>query len=683
LTALIGFRFPALARWITSGYKSSVRLEIHVTAPPQKPLLIYDGECNFCALWVRRWKHSTGERVDYLPFQDPLVAARFPELPRKGLETAVHLVETDGSVFCGAEGAFRALGHANEEPLLLDFYLRSSVFARLSECVYRFIARRRQLFSFLTRVAWGRHVEPPSHILVRWVFLRSLALIYLIAFLSLWVQLMGLVGSNGILPATLIMFGYRQEAAAAHLGWDRYRVVPTLDWFSASDGFLKLQCATGTGLAVLLILGIAPAPCLFLLWLIYLSLTVVCAEFLSYQWDILLLEVGFLAVFFAPLQWLPWVRPAPPPSKIVVWLLRWLLFRLMFCSGLAKLLGGDPTWRNLTALKFHHETQPLPTWIGWYAHQLPTRVQQASTFLMFVVEVALPFLIFAPRRVRQVPFVGFTILQVLILLTGNYGFFNFLTLALCLMLLDDAALAGFIPVKWLRRIEPAPQTSGLDPRLSEEPLNPAGASQLSSNAPAKPTRPRRWPIQVTFPLMCLAILIPAVRLGGTLGLRIPWPSPILFAYKFLTPLRIFNQYGLFQIMTTNRFEIIIQGSNDGMNWQDYEFKYKPGNPNTRPGFVEPHQPRLDWQMWFAALGDYQQNPWLVEFCARLLNGSPQAIGLLARNPFPRAPPRYLRAMMYEYHFTDFAERRRTGAWWRRELKGQYLPVLSMQKEPMK
>jgi hypothetical protein len=525
-------------------------------------------------------------------------------------------------------------------------------------------------------VAWGGHVEPSTYVLVRSLFLKSLGIIYLIAFLSLWVQLMGLIGSDGILPATLTMFGYRQEANMAHLGWHRFHVLPTLCWVSASDGFLKFQCAAGTGLALVLILGIAPAPCLFLLWLIYLSLSVVSREFLSFQWDNLLLEVGFLAIFFAPMQLRRGV--SLPPSKLVLWLLRWLLFRLMLCSGLVKLLSGDPTWRNLTALNYHYETQPLPTWIGWYAHQLPPRLQQASTLLMFVIELAMPFLIFAPRRVRQIPCAAFILIQVLILLTGNYCFFNLLSILLCLVLLDDDALASFLPGKVLCLVQPAPLVTSVPQASTEAPATEAELAPANPVSRTARLAHRGWPIQVTFPLTCIAVLIPAMQFAAMLHVRAPWPGPTITAYRWIAPFRSFNNYGLFAVMTTNRHEIIIQGSNDGVHWTDYEFKYKPGDPKRRPGFVEPHQPRLDWQMWFAALGDYQHNLWFVEFCVRLLNGSPQALGLLQRNPFPKTPPRYLRAVVYEYHFTDFATRRRTGAWWRRQPIGEYVPVLSLQ-----
>lgn len=653
-----------------------MRLGLHVAIPPKKPLLIFDGDCNFCAIWVRRWKLTTGDRIEYLAFQDADLATRLPELPRERFQTAVHLIETDGSVYSGAEVAFRALGYGSHEPLLLEWYFRWPAFAHLTESVYRFIAGRRRLFSLLTRVAWGQHVEPSSYLLVRWIFLRALGVIYLIAFLSLWVQIMGLIGSSGILPANLTMFGLRQEANAAHLGWDRYHVVPTLCWFSATDNSLKFQCAAGVGLAVLLALGIAPAPCLFLLWLVYLSLAVVSREFLSFQWDNLLLEAGFLAIFFAPIQLFPRLRSSPPPSKLVLWLLRWLLFRLMLGSGLVKLVSSDPTWRNLTALKFHYETQPLPTWIAWYAHQLPGRAQQVSTALLFVTELGLPLLIFAPRRLRQVSCGGFIGLQLLILLTGNYCFFNLLCILLCLVLLDDAALKRLPLPRWLPFLKPTHQPTPLSAVVPQGSQNPATPLSYPS-----PITLRRWPIQVTFPLTCIAILIPAIQLGGLLRLRLAWPGPLIGAYSWVAPFRNFNNYGLFAVMTTNRFEIVIQGSNDGVNWSDYEFKYKPGDPKRRPGFVEPHQPRLDWQMWFAALSDYQHNFWLVELCYRLLNGSPEVIGLLRRNPFPQAPPRYLRAAFYQYHFTDFATRKRTGDWWRRESKGEYLPTLSLRHEP--
>jgi lipase maturation factor 1 len=651
--------------------------KVKVASPPAKALMIYDGDCNFCSLWIHRWQLTTGDRIDFLPFQDRRVAERFPEVPRGQFESAVQLIEPSGAVYGGAEAVFRALAHNPHEVWLLDWHEHSPVFAHTGEWGYRLVARHRGFFSALTRLAWGRHLEPPTRDLVRWVFLRSLGLIYLIAFVSLWVQIVGLVGSRGILPADSAMAAMRQGADGQHLGLERYHLVPTLCWFKASDGFLKFQCAAGAALAVLLMVGVAPAPCLFLLWLIYLSLATVCREFLGFQWDNLLLETGFLAIFLAPLQLWPRLSRGAPPSRLVLWLLRWLLFKLMFQSGCVKLLSHDPVWRNLTALTFHYETQPLPTWIGWYAHQLPAWAQMASAAAMFGIELFVPFLIFAPRRLRHFACLVLAGFQALIFLTGNYCFFNLLTVALCLLLLDDAALKPFLPRRlrdWLR--PPAPQKLGTQWNASlpdaEQPTPSSPLAPLPS-----PLKPRKWPAQVTVPLAAIAVVTSLMQYSVMFRTRIPWPRPLLGAYGWLEPFRIFNSYGLFAIMTTSRLEIIIEGSDDGATWRAYEFKYKPGGVKRRPGFVEPHQPRLDWQMWFAALGTYRQNPWLVNFCVRLMQGSPTVLSLLERNPFPNAPPKYVRAIVYDYHFTDFATRRKTGAWWRRQEQGAYLPALCL------
>jgi hypothetical protein len=274
---------------------------------------------------------------------------------------------------------------------------------------------------------------------------------------------------------------------------------------------------------------------------------------------------------------------------------------------------------------------------------------------MFGIEVFLPFLIFGPRRLRQFACIAFIALQTFIFLTGNYCFFNLLTIALCLLLLDDAALERLFPQRW--RASPA--------------LN----SQLST------LRFLHWPRQLTVPLACVSVVISLIQLSMMFRIPAPWPKPVIAVYSWLAPFRSFNSYGLFAVMTTSRPEIIVEGSNDGVTWQEYEFKYKPGDLKRRPKFVEPHQPRLDWQMWFAALGSYQQNPWLVNFCGRLLEGSPAVLRLLKSNPFPDAPPRYVRAVVYDYHFTDLATRRDTGAWWRRERKGDYLPIMSLRETP--
>jgi hypothetical protein len=595
--------------------------------------------------------------VDYLPSQDPAIRERYPEIPQEAFQSAVLLIGTNGSVWSGAEAVFRALEFAAHGRWLLDLYEHSPAFARSTEWAYRFVASHRTGFSKLTRWLWGRHVERPAQVLTRQSFLRSLGIIYLIAFVSLWVQIPGLLGHDGILPTQGTLQQAREQLDALHVGTDRYRLLPTFCWFDASDMSLESQCAAGTVCSVLVIAGLAQAPCLLLLWLLYLSLTTAGGVFLAFQWDSLLLETGFLAIFLAPLQWRSGSpRHDAPPSRMVVWIFRWLLFRLMFESGCVKWLSGDPTWHDLSALHYHFETQPLPTWIGWFAHQLPAIVQKAMTAVMFFIELIVPFLYFMPRRPRMAA-AGVTIVfQIGILLTGNYGFFNFLTLALCLPLFDDAGLRGLAGLVRMR------------PSHVEAPATPCLA--------VRSTR-CRWPAAITWPIAAVILSTSLLQLLEILPMRLPVPGPALSVLRWLQPFRSVNNYGLFSIMTTTRPEIVIEGSNDAVHWQTYAFNYKPGELNHRPRFVEPYQPRLDWQMWFAALGDVRQNPWFVNFCVRLLQGSPAVARLLETNPFPTAPPRYIRAELYEYHFTDWSTLRQTGEWWARAASGIYLPPISL------
>lgn len=475
----------------------------------------------------------------------------------------------------------------------------------------------------------------------QWFFLRSLAVIYLFAFLSFWVQAQGLIGSHGILP----LKDFLQQAGEV-LGGQRFRIVPTLFWLNSGDTMLHVLCGAGVVLSAALVFGVAPAPVLFFLWALYLSLCSAGQDFMQFQWDILLLETGFLAIFIAP----PIRRHTreSPPNRIAIWMLRWLLFRLMFSSGVIELASGDPTWRNLSALRYHFETQPLPTWIGWFFHLLPDWFLTFSCGAMLAVELAAPFLTFGPPKTRRIGFWLLAGLQVVIFITGNYCFFNLLSIALCLLLLDDEAF----PFCKLRR--------KIDPELR--------AAESSAIA-------KIWPIWITRCVLAFLFLLSLVHLAVTIRLPIPWPQSIATLYNVTAPFRTVNGYGLFAVMTTERLEIVVEGSRDGTNWQPYEFKYKPGDPKRRPRFVEPHQPRLDWQMWFAALGTYQQNQWFILFCERLLSGEKSVTSLLAYNPFPDRPPAYIRARLARYHFSDFNTWRKTGEWWTREPVGEYLPVI--------
>lgn len=617
---------------------------IHVANAPEKPTVIFDGDCGFCRRWIAGWRTATGDSVDYFPAQEPEIGRRFPEIPRGAFDASIQLVETNGEVCHGSEAVFRALSRAPEKRWLLGAYERIPLFAKASEACYRFVARHRMFFSFLTRA-----LLPPTPLrfeLTRSLFLRALGLVYLAAFLSLGSQILGLVGSQGISPAAEFM----RQAEAQVRGMEKLHLVPTFCWFGAGDASLQWQCRAGAALAVLLVCGFAPGPILLVLWLLYLSLTTVCGVFLGFQWENLLLEAGFLAVFFAP--WSRTIGRGGKPSLLFAWLLRWLLFRLMFESGLVKLLSGDPAWANLTALDYHYETQPLPTWVAWHAHHLPAGFQKLCVAAMFAIELPIAVLILLPRRCRVASFLPLLLLQGAIAVTGNYCYFNLLTAALCLAVLDDEAILRFAPKRWRE----------------------AWGKRLEHRSANRRASVWRW---IGVPVTCAILAISLLQFCALLRFKPPLAPVAAALYAWEKPLRSVNRYGLFAMMTTTRQEIVVEGSIDGQNWLPYEFKHKPGDLRRRPEFVAPHQPRLDWQMWFAALGSVEENPWFVNFCLSLLQGAEPVLALLKTNPFADKPPKYVRAELYTYHFSDAATRRDTGQWWTRVHDGPYCPPISL------
>ncbi|MBX3746962.1 MAG: lipase maturation factor family protein [Verrucomicrobiae bacterium] len=644
---------------------------LRVAHPPDRPHLIYDGDCRFCTFWVRRWARTAGDVVVFVPSQDPQVAEAFPEIPRERFANAVQWVDTDGSVSSGAEAVFRALAHGHPgSGRWLRLHQRHPAFARITEGAYAVVARNRSIFSLLTRMGWGRHSDPSTFQAVRQFFLRGLGLIYLVAFASLSWQLTGLLGENGILPAAGWMEAQRTHFADA--GWmTRLSQVPTLCWWNVSDPFLKGLCALGLLLSTALVAGWVPRLALVGLWTAYLSLSVVGQDFLSFQWDTLLLETGFLAILLAPGGWRLGRPGERPPSAIAIGLLRWLLFRLMFQSGVTKWIYGDQAWRSWTALTFHYETQPLPTPLAWWAHHLPELVHRAACGGMYVVEWFVPFLFFAPRRPRLWAAGATALLQVGIALTGNYTFFNALTLLLCVPLLDDAWL--HTARTRLTRLFP----KGRRPAWLPAPSSASKPSEERSPAPA--SRKPLFRSAARGLLGASIVLATTIPMTFNLRLAFPWPEWILRGYATLAPLRTFNSYGLFRVMTRPRYELILEGSRDGSQWLAYEFRHKPGDLARRPGWVAPHQPRLDWQMWFEALRPPGSgvSRWFAGLCQRLLDGNPATLRLLDHNPFPDAPPRFLRVRRYEYRFTTPAERRDSGHWWVREPAGLHLPPVAL------
>jgi len=466
-----------------------------------------------------------------------------------------------------------------------------------------------------------------------------LGIVYLCAFWSLGVQVRGLFGHAGILPVTEFLGNVSRWISAQDPGAWKLLALPTIFWFASSDAALVGTCVAGAVGSVALIAGIAPAPLLALLWILYLSLLNVGQTFLAFQWDALLVETGFLAIFLAPLVWRD--RGATSePRRAARWLIWWLLFRLMIGSGIVKLASGDASWRNLTALALHYETQPLPTPLAWYAWLMPMWFHKLTTAATLGVELIIPWLIVAPRRLRAVACASFVALQIVIASTGNYAFFNLLTVALSLTLLDNAQLDSLL--RPLRRR--------------------SGATPWS----VAPTDRRRWPATATLVVGLITLPISIVQLTAQAGVLMPGASVLAAADSIVGPFRIVNPYGLFAVMTTTRPELTIEGTSDDVEWKPYVFKYKPAPDHASLAWVAPHQPRLDWQMWFAALGPYETDAWFQAFRGRLLEGSADVVALLQTNPFPGQPPLRVRVSRQVYRFATREEKRASGSVWRRE-----------------
>jgi hypothetical protein len=468
-----------------------------------------------------------------------------------------------------------------------------------------------------------------SYRLVTALFLRLLGLVYLIAFASIGVQIEGLAGSQGILP-----FSQQLLYLEGQLGIERYFLVPNLFWLNASDGALTGAAIAGCGVSALIMLNRWSRLCLLAAFILYLSLYNAGQLFLNFQWDGLLLEAGFLAIFLTP------------ASRVVILLFRWLLFRLRFMSGISKLTMQDPSWSGLTALNSYFEVQPLPTPLAWYAHQLPEWLLKTATAATLVIEILVPFMMFLPRRWRFVA-AWITILwQVLIMLTSNHSWFNILTIVLCLFLFDDKAVQHILPQRlqtWLGRQQPSPAVAG------------GRASQFMVATLA------------TFILLTSSIhfweLATMQQSSGAAGTLVDYAE----AY------RVVNKYHVFPTMRNERIELELSGSQDGREWKPYRFRHKPGDPNERPAIVLPHQPRLDWEMWFVT-----QHPkylhWFHSFLQALLDNSPAVTALLRHNPFPDQPPRYIRVEAWQYRFSEPEVRQKTGQWWQREALGPFTPL---------
>jgi hypothetical protein len=490
-------------------------------------------------------------------------------------------------------------------------------------------------------------------LLARWTFLRLLAVWCSSAFYSLLFQIAGLIGPSGILPAGRYLHSLAQAVSGPRHFW----YAPTLLWFSAGDRMLLSLCWVGLVASLLLLVGVWPRLMLAVCGVCYLSFVAAAQDFSGYQSDGMLLEAIFVSIFFAPRGVWPGLGHGRPPSRAALWLLRWEWFRIYFESGMAKLLSGDRQWLHLTAMDSYYQNSPLPSWVGWYVQQAPHWFATATALGTLVMELGVVLLVFLPRHYRLICFLIVTPWEVGVILTANYTFLNYLVLSLGVLLLDDGHwcwLAGKLHL-------------------------PDGVKRgITRNEFNRVRRLRAVPLQAVRRAVAAVSLglVFFVTASEMIAMVTPLPSPLMAPAAALEPFRIANRYGLFAVMTRGEYEIEFQGSQDGLHWTPYRFRYKPQALNQAPGIYAPYQPRMDWNLWFASLGDWRQSPFVLNVEVRLLNNDLAALGLFAGDPFPEHPPHFLRAVLWQYWFTDFAQKQATGDWWRRTYLGMYAPVLA-------
>ena len=466
-----------------------------------------------------------------------------------------------------------------------------------------------------------------SYELVSALFIKLLALVYFIAFASLSGQIIALAGQDGILPVTALL-----ENATQHFGWKRFLAYPTLFWINAGDTALTAATWLGCAFSLLLFLNYKTRFSLIALYLLYLSLFYAGQTFMNFQWDYLLIEAGFLAIFLTP------------NSRIIIFLYRWLLFRLRFMSGLSKIVSNDPGWAGLSALIFYFETQPLPHSGAWYAHQLPEWILILATAATLLVELVVPFMMFMSRKYRFIAAWLTLLLQVLIILTSNHNWFNILTIILCLFLFDDKAIRKVLPASLCDWLLLQKQVSTISAFL-------------------------RIPSYVFASIILLTSSIHIWEMAT--GNKVTGQAGNILSY--IQRWSLANRYHVFPTVNQQRVELIIEGTMDGRTWLPYSFKYKPGELNKPLYFVIPHHPRLDWMVWFVPLNPIFED-WFESFLATLLDNSASVTALLEHNPFPDTAPIAVRVRAFEYRFTSFAEREMSGNWWKSRYLGPFEPL---------
>ncbi|MFN0205369.1 MAG: lipase maturation factor family protein [Planctomycetota bacterium] len=621
-----------------------------MNSPPGKYVLIFDGHCAFCVAQSARLQRFARGRVELLSFREPGALERFPHISAERCEREMVLVAADGSAWGGAEAAARVwmlrapLGWAG-----YLYYL--PVVRELADITYHWISKNRFRLrnQDCSDGTCGLHhsrprvinINDPAREFARKLIIRLLGIIYICAFVSLWTQIPVLIGENGLWPARGFIAMAREEYGGANL-----LKSPTVFWFGDSNSWLQLAAGAGTLASLSLTLLIAPKICLAVIWILYLSFAGVCGPFLGFQWDNLIIESAFFTFLIAPRGLLPYYKKTPPRAQpVFVFLMIWLLFRLHFESGMAKILWNDEhwNWSHLTAMVSYYETAPLPTWIGWHMHQMPEWFHRVSAAATLIVELFIPFLLFGPVWARRIAAAIFVAFHLSILATGNYGVFNYISIVLCIFAIPRAA-AGFketIRSLW-----------------------------------------RGWRAQVSFAIAGALIYLTYLSFSNTVMARAESEprSPTIFTkiHDAVAPFRTFNSYHLFASLTLTRAELEIQGSENGTDWKNYEFYYKPGVVTRAPVFVAPHQPRVDFQLWFLArvrrvpetqkwqVSMNPRNGYINNLVDRIATVPRVTAPLFETNPFPERGPRFIRLAFYHYRMSTRAERAAAGAYWVRE-----------------
>jgi predicted DCC family thiol-disulfide oxidoreductase YuxK len=664
-------------------------------------------------LCAQRFDSHRGNKVDLIPYQS--LHQKWPQAPTENYASAVYLFTPAGKSYRAAAAVYRFYAEYPWRGWANLAYKRFRWFAALSEWGYQFVANNRKTFARLVRVFWGNSFVLPTYRNSAWLYGRLLGITIMIAFISLWVQSAGLFGPEGIVPYSENLDQARLNNGNGSSVASRLLEKPTWLWFFPGTIGIAVLFITGCLSALLLILGLFSPIAVLVSWSCYLSLQVVATPFLNFQWDLLLLETMLLSVFYLPWKLRAKYSYFTEPNAIGRWLLWLLLFKLIFESGVVKFTyfgsGDTNTWLDLTALNYHYWTQPIPSWISWYFHWLPQWFHKLALLITYAVELIFPFFIFLPHRLKNIAVFGLIFLQMMIIITGNYGFFNLLTIILCLTLLDDRTIPASIRILF----------------------------KIKNNENYRTCLPRRLQSAlgalVLFMFVWTGCYYLRLDLRGSrsniTGADISPSGVTRSLIRSAGYSRSMNSYGLFRVMTTTRPEIIIAHSSDGENWIPYQFEYKPVNLQMRPRFFFPHMPRLDWQMWFEALyierlmdaqfslsmykrflevmtnGDMKlgelrldqfltapelqnlntmdigerlqlldniqthitsylgHSYWFARFLRALRQGNNKVLDLLGQGSQLSEKPKYMRLTFYYYNFSE-PQKKRKGFWWVRE-----------------